>query len=281
MFTTRLLGLALASLSIVNGSSAGQFADSVQGYDPGTGFAKEFGSGLGYTNATAALGQPSRETSFDPVQPFNSPFDRSELVSLGTNGFLTVRFAAPIRNDPTHPFGADFIIYGNTAFIDNDYPNGRTDAAASTFGQNPGVTRVSVSRGDGLFYTLNPVLAPTVDGLFPTDGAGTFGEPVNPAFTQADFAGKSLAEIRALYHGSAGGTSYDLAWAVDDQGAPVLLEQVSLIRVDVLSGRAEIDGFAMVPEPSAGALLGLGSVLFGLFVRRQTSASSARYSSPK
>ena len=281
MFNTRLLALALASSSLVASSPAGIFADSVESYDPGIGFAKEFGSGLGYTNAAAALSQPSRETSFDPVQPFNSPFDRSELVSLGTSGFLTVRFAAPIRNDPDHPFGLDFIIYGSTAFIDNDYPNGLTDAAASTFGHNPGITRVSVSKGDGVFYTLDPVLAPTVDGLFPTDGAGIFGVPVNPALTQLDFANKSLAEIRALYQGSAGGTGYDVSWATDGNGARVILDQVSLIRVDVISGRAEIDGFAMVPEPSAGALLGLGAVLYWLISRRQTRASSARSSPAK
>ena len=260
MTIRRLLALAFASTCFTLAGHAASFASAVEHYDPGTGFATEFGSGLGYTNAAAALGEPNRQTAFGPVDPFSSAFERSELVSLGTNGSLTVRFANPIRNDASHAFGLDFIIYGSTAFIDNDYPNGVTDSAASTFGHNPGQTRVSVSTGDGVFYTLNPVLAPVVDGLFPTDGAGTFGLPVDPALAQGDFATRSLAEIRTRYAGSAGGSGYDLAWAVDAQGAPISLPSVSLIRVDVLSGRSEIDGFAMVPEPSTTILLCLAAL---------------------
>lgn len=254
---------ALARMSLVIlplTTFAGLHADAVVDYQPGTGFATEFGSGLGYTNAPVALGAPNRATAFDPVTPFNPPFSREEIVSLGVGGSLTVRFDAPLFNSPVNPFGLDFIIYGSTGFIDVDYPNGLTDDAAGTFGQNAGVTRVSVSSGDGIFYLLNPLLAPVVDGLFPTDGAGNFGQPLNPALTSGDFANRSLAEIRSLYAGSAGGTAYDLDWAVDGSGAAVNLTSISLIRVEVLSGRAEIDGFAVVPEPSTWALgaLGLG-----------------------
>src|SRR6266478_2389785 len=37
----------------------------------------------------------------------------------------------------------------------------------SLFGNNPGTTQVSVSRDGKVFYSLNPVLAPTVDNLVP------------------------------------------------------------------------------------------------------------------
>jgi hypothetical protein len=80
---------------------------------------------------------------------------------------------------------------------------------------------------------------------------------------------KSLEGIRALYNGSAGGTGFDLAWAVDGDGNAVSLDSVSFIRVDVLSGRSEIDGFSavMVPEPSTIVLAALGG--FVLVCRRR------------
>jgi len=257
MKTIHLLAFALILQTLP--ARAAAFAGSVVAYDPGTGFATEFGSGLGYTNPGVALGPPNPETAFGAVTPFNPPFSRNEIVSLGTNGSLVVSFGVPLLNDPSHPFGLDFIIYGSTGFIDTDFPNGHTDGSASVFGNNPGMTRVSVSAGDGIFYTLNPLFAPTVDAFFPTDGAGTFGQPMNPALQPADFANRSFADIRALYAGSAGGAGYDLSWALDANGQPVNLSSISLVRIDVLSGRAEIDGFAAVPEPATWMLAGLSA----------------------
>ncbi|HTD85863.1 MAG TPA: hypothetical protein VK850_04745 [Candidatus Binatia bacterium] len=232
-----IMVLAFASVSSV----LGNFADRVISYDPGVGYAKSF-SGVGYTNSNAALGQPNRDTSFGPVQPFNPPFDLSEIVSMGTNGSITLRMATPVINGN----GADFVLYGNTGFIDVDYPNGRTDSAASTFGENPGTTRVWVSADDNVYYLLNPAMAPVVDQLFPTDGAGHFGVPLNPALTRSNFYNVSLQQIRQLYAGSAGGTAYDVAWAEDNAGNPVFLPAIRYVRIEVLTGRAELDGIAGV-----------------------------------
>ena len=265
--------LALASSLILTAPlplCGAAFADAVVAYNPGAGFATEFGSGLGYTNTGAALGQPNRDTAFGAVSPFNPPFSRDEILSLGSNGSVTVRFNTPIHNDPAHSFGLDFVIYGSAGFVDSDYPNGRTDGSASVFGNNQGLTRVSVGTGDGIFYTLNPLLAPLVDGFNPTDGAGTFGLAVNPTLLPGDFANRSLADIRNLYAGSAGGAGYDLAWAIDGSGHSVNLSTISFVRIDVLSGRAEIDGFAVVPEPSTWALGGLGLALCWGLRRRQS-----------
>ena len=81
---------------------------------------------------------------------------------------------------------------------------------------------------------------------------------MDPALKNADFAGLTLDQIRAKYAGSGGGTGFDLAWARDGQGNPVTLDEISYVRVEVLTGKVEIDGFSMVPEPSTWALLGLG-----------------------
>jgi hypothetical protein len=126
-----------------------------------------------------------------------------------------------------------------------------------------------VSADGSIFYALDPALAPTVDGMFPTDGSGDFFQPVNPALKGADFAGMNLAGIRALYAGSGGGAGYDLAWALDGHSQSVSLPWVSFVRVEVLSGVSEIDGFAVVPEPAAETLALAGTALFFLIKRRK------------
>jgi hypothetical protein len=133
------------------------------------------------------------------------------------------------------------------------------------------IVNTEVSQDNIVFFQLDPVRAPGVDTLYPTDGQGQFGLPVNPLLGPPDFADKTAAEIRALYAGSAGGTAYDLAWARDDAGLPVSLADVRYVRIDLLSGRAEIDGFAVVPEPSTWMLISLGlALMLGPLSRRRS-----------
>ena len=137
------------------------------------------------------------------------------------------------------------------------------------FGADATATRVSVS-ADGInFFTLNPALVPLVDSLFPTDGSGDFSLPVNPALNAGSFAGQDLAGIRSLYNGSGGGRGFDISWAQDGIGNSVTLPSISFVRVDVLGGNAEIDGFAVVPEPASASLLLVGSLVFWAVRRRQ------------
>ena len=260
------LALAAASSLCVPHSHAAAFADAVIDYQSGTGFA------AGLTDPAAALGVPSQVTPGDfggPVDPFNPPYLPSQLVSLGTNGAITLHLAAPIVNDPSHAYGLDFIIHGSAGFIDTDWPNGLVDGSGSIFGDNLGHTLVSVSTDGVSFFQLNSSLAPVVDGLFPTDGQGAFGVPLNPALTRADFANLTLAQLRSLYAGSAGGTGYDLAWAQNSQGQSVAVNNVQFVRIDVLDGRAEIDAIVTVPEPAVWALAGTALGLVSLLRRRR------------
>jgi len=276
--TPSLAILATAGiLAVIPWAAQALSAQSVPDYQPGLGFAVEFGSGLGYTNTQSVLGLPNRDTTYGGVTPFNPPFERSELISLGQGGSLLVELEGTIWNDPGHPFGIDFIIYGSAGFIDIAYPNGLADESASMFGQNLGQTRVWVSADNVDYFMLDPSLAPVADGLFPTDGAGQFGRPVDPGITQSDLAGLTLEQIRQRYNGSAGGTGYDLAWALDGSGQPVDAGAVRYIRVDVLSGRAELDaivGVTVVPEPGMTMLAGLG--LAALWFRRRLGHARAR-----
>lgn len=244
-------------------SGVAQLASSVVSYNSGVGFQ------AGYTIASSALGEPSRVTPGlygGPVDPFNSPYLQTQVVSIGAGGSLTLQFATPILNNPANAFGRDFNIFGNAGFvITNEYSLetfdwvGTPATDGSLYGADATSTRVSVS-SDGLnFYTLNPAFAPLVDSLFPTDGIGDFGLPVNPSLTASSFAGKNLADIRALYNGSGGGSSYDISWAQDGLDQSVSLTSIEFVRVEVLSGNAEIDGIVAVPEPTSLSLAILGT----------------------
>ncbi len=265
MFKLPIWALAIAGASLVSTVCADTFADAVIAYTPGTGFA------AGFTNTSAVLGQP---TSGPGVDPFDPPFSKSQLLSLGAGGSVTVQFNTPIQNNSANPYGLDFTVFGNTGFtITNGNFSGGGITDGSLFGNNTGSTRVWVSADNINYYQLNPLLAPVVDGRYPTYGSGNFNLPVNPALGQGAFAGQNLAGIAALYAGSAGGSSFDISWAQDALGNAVSLSDIDYVRVDVLSGKSEIDGFASVaaaPEPAAWALLLSGLTLFGLIRRRQS-----------
>jgi hypothetical protein len=233
-----------------------QFASSVISYTPGAGGAASL------NQPDSALGAPSTFTN-DPlfpnaVDPYDPPYLANQLVSIGAGGSLTLQLDSPVRNDSSHAFGLDFIVYGNAGFI-ADFNTGKTDG--TLFGADATSTRVSVSADNVTYFTLDPNLAPIFDSYFPTDGAGVFGKPVNPSLGSAgSFNGMTMDQIRAQYAGSAGGTGYDLEWARDINGNPVALDSINYVRLDVVSGKAEIDGIAAVPEPSTWALLGVGAL---------------------
>jgi hypothetical protein len=212
----------------------------VVSYNPGSGFAP------GYTNTSTVIGQPSTADSYGTaVDPFDSAWEATQLLSVGAGGWVTVQFDRPIVH---YPDGTrDFIVFGNSFF---DVTNFEADfdlwSTSGTVANDSGLTRVSVSRDGVNYYTLNPALAPAADYLYPTDASGNFRLPVNPALTPTNFAGLTLADIRLLYNGSAGGASYDIAWAQDTNGNPVFLPEIYYVRVDVLTNRVQIGGFAAV-----------------------------------
>src|SRR5882724_6750591 len=227
-----------------------QHASAVVSYDPGVGFSP------GFTNPATVLCEPSRLTpgTFGgPVDPFDPPYLSSQLVSIGAGGSSTVKFARPILNHPRKRFGIDFIIFGNSGFIITNALDpltfdwiGTPATDGALFGNNPGTSRISVSRDGVHFFQLDPNRAPGIDVLLPTECSGDFHTPADPSLGQTDFQGLTLEGIRALYYGSAGGAGYDIGWAQDTEGNEVRLTDISYVRVEVLSGKAEVDGFAAV-----------------------------------
>lgn len=227
--------------------AAENFASRVISYNPGTGIDSRF------TNTSAVLGEPSRVNPFtEAVDPFNPPYGTNQVVSIGEGGSLVVQMEHPIFRTPRKPFGLDFIIFGNSGFIiTNEFDLttfnwiGEPATDGSMFGANDGNTLVSVSADGVRFYPLAPRNGPVVDTLFPTDATGGFDLPVNPELAAADFAGATLANMRELYAGSGGGAGFDISRS-HVQGAPVRLPFVHFIRVEVVSGKAEIDAFSAV-----------------------------------
>lgn len=252
MQKVRLSLLAVASAFLAANARA-QFADAVTEYNSGSGFTP------GYTNAAAALGEPSRVTPGDfggPVTPFNPAYLPSQLVSIGVGGSLTVKFDKPVHNHPRNRFGVDFIVFGNPGFIvTNDFDFNTFDwigtpaTDGSMFGGGEGQTVVSVSQNGVTFYALNPATAPAVDGGLPTDGAGDFTVPADPTLTPADFAGLNEEQILAFYYGSAGGSGYDLATAQDAFGNRLHLQWIRYVRIQVVSGKVDVDGVSAVFNP--------------------------------
>src|SRR6266545_1957967 len=245
MLKIHLLVLAASNL-VLNSPAASFFADEVVSYDPGVGFAAR------YISPESALGEPSRVNPFtEATDPFNPPYGTNQLVSIGAGGSLVVHFQTPVLNHPHNLHGLDFTIFGGAGFIitnEFDFTTfdwiGTPATDGSLFAQSTGETRVSVSRDGVNFYLLSPALAPAVDHFPPTDGSGNFHLPLVPGLDASDFAGATLADIRTLYNGSGGGASYDISWAQDAAGNSVILPAIQFIRVEVVNGKAEIDGFA-------------------------------------
>lgn len=243
--------VALASYGPAQAATS--FADGIISYNPGAGAAPRF------TEPAVALGEPSQINPFgEPTDPFNPPYGTNQIVSIGAGGWLVVGFHTPLLNHPHNLYGLDFTIFGNTGFIiTNEFDLTTFDwvgvpaTDGSLFGQGSSQTRVAVSRDGVNYFQLDPAQAPPVDNFSPTDGTGDFHIPLDPQLTPAAFAGAGLADIRTLYAGSAGGASFDLEWAIDAAGRPVFLPEIRFIRIDVLSGRIEIDGIAAVTRKAA------------------------------
>jgi hypothetical protein len=248
--------LALAGLFVIPTITRAQFADSVVSYTEGSGV------NSGYDDPVAAIGAPTTFIGYQNADPFNPPYQSTDIVGIGTGGSLTLQFNTPIQSNPNNPFGLDFIIFGHAGFNEDFDDFTATDGSFFT----GGTADVSVSvSGDGLtFYTLNPSLTPVVDGLFPTDASGNPLLPVNPSLTAADFAGLNLAQIEALYAGSAGGAGFDIAWAINGSDQSVSLPSIDYIRLDVLNDGtpAYIDAISVVPEPTTLAMAITGAGLF-------------------
>jgi hypothetical protein len=254
-----LRALCLASIGVMlvaHAALASPYADTVISYDPGT------GASAGYDDPGTALGAPSRTTGGpSDVTIFNSPWETTDVVSIGAGGHLTVFFDEPIVDDPLNPYGTDLLIFGNSFFfagpgftvdgVSADPASVYLSDNGTDFVEVPGVFADDLFPTQGFLDTTDPFggFGGLNDGTIPSN----FFLPVDPALSFSDLLGLSYLEVLALYAGSGGGTSVDLA--------SVGLSSAQYVRIEGLAASAEIDAFvnlAAAPEPGALALLLLG-----------------------
>jgi hypothetical protein len=254
----------VVSLLAGTAAAADPFADAVVGYIPGTGV------DASYTASAAALGSPERFTGEgvfpSVVTPFNPAFGTDELVSIGRGGSLTLSFDEPVMNDPSNPFGLDFIIFGNSGLIDSSYPDGVVGGAYSL---SSGVIEVS-SNGTTWFTLASAQIETAYATLGYSDltdpfalSAGNvlsdFTKPVDPSFAIAN--GLTFSQILAGYNGSGGGTGIDFA--------STGLSSISFIRISnptSATSNIQIDAIsdvAAIPAPGISALGLIAVVMSG------------------
>jgi hypothetical protein len=248
--------IVLAAGIIVPPLSHAQYADAVVSYNAGTGASSSY-----INNPNAALGAPASGKS---VTPFAAPYSTSQLVGIGAGGEITLQMSSPIVNNPSDPYGINFILFANQFFVES------SSGLVTGLYAHPASISVEVSSDNSTWYTLNPALAPQPGILFPTSGSGNPQIPVDPALTLNSFIGQNLAGITSLYNGSAGGTGYDLAWAQDGSGNGVDLTSADYVQIVVQSGVLYLDAVSEVqaiPEPVAWALVPIVGALIGLYPR--------------
>lgn len=253
----KVIGVLLA-VQFCPGLAAAPYATQVISYTQGTGLTP---SEAAFNDPQAALGWPERfsgqGTPYPSVVSMFSPlFNADQAVALGDGGSLVLKFDQPITNDPAHPYGVDFIVFGNAGFILGDFFNLRIASPAELFGDGRG--RIEVSEDGIVFHEIPNIFA---DQLFPTQGyldggpfdpipgsiPADFRKPMNPALTLGDFSGLSYEQALALYDGSGGGLPVDIG--------VIGMNSVSFVRISHSGeGDTEIDAIVVVPEPCSGLL---------------------------
>ena len=249
------LATALATPPGAAGAGGGDpFADTVVAYEQGD------GGNPDYDDPFTTLGPPERFTGEgvfpSVVSPFSPPFGVDEIVSIGRGGVLVVRFDEPVTDDDDNPFGIDLLVFGNSGFLDESWPDGIVGGLFSDGG------RIEVS-ADGSTWTA--VAGLEADGLFPTAGyldAGPydsepgkvetdFTRPVDPDLVLEDFLGLDTPGVLTLYRGAGGGAGIDLA--------ALGLSAISFVRItNAVDAEAniEIDGFSDVAPRRTGDVTG-------------------------
>jgi hypothetical protein len=220
------------------------FAAEVIDYDTGDGTTyPDWISGDLFTNPMTTLGRPTVVTTGDnwyiplsepvPLVAVYPAFRAFEMVMIPKNGSVTVAFDHPVYDNPHNPYGADFIMFGNSFQVigggaewSNGDPN-ETGNGGSAFVER-GQVFVSQDGMSWIEYADGPYaddFAPTLGRVYDTNnvqtnlgpwnlwwgGATDPTVPVDPAVVPSDWSGMSVAEISRRYRGSSGGTAFDLA----------------------------------------------------------------------
>lgn len=210
--------LALVAVAVAPAWGA-TFASQVVSYDTGNNNVEFYGMpGHFYDSPASALGAPDGITGQDAgfpnvLSPFSGAYDLNEIVVIGEEGHLTLRFP----NRVLIGGGLEIGVISNAGVVDTSYPNGQAGATASVFGGGTGTVEVSkdgvnwVSLGLATFdmpanYYTDSGQYDSTAGSSPAD----FGKSFDPAGGLSALNGLSNSQIVALMDGSGGGKWLDL-----------------------------------------------------------------------
>lgn len=250
------------------------FASEVISYWYGSGSPPiDWLSGEPFTNAAAALGRPTVDTTFQstnaPVVPVAAAFRAHEVVSLGSGGYIELAFDHRVLDHPDNPYGLDFIVFGNSfQSIAGGAAWTNGDPAATVLGHSCFVEkgRVYVSQDAITWhaFTNGPFaddFAPTLGRVFDTNhydtslgpwnqwwgGATDPTLPIDPSLAPSNWAGFSVAAIAQRYRGGAGGTGFDISTLPLQPDETTGLKWIRYVRIERAGSlNPEIDAIADV-----------------------------------
>lgn len=275
-----------------------------------------------YDDPESVLGMPATDF-YDPLAELwgGAPVRRVKLVegachtdgtrtqklvtTFGDGACVVVELGRPTRDDPAHPYGIDFIVFGNAffptiGFADDDSDLNSLMLAGGCFCEplkvsvSPGyVGRPGQSTTDWRtwdWYTYDN--GPYADCAFPTqaywwdrtnrvwsDQQMDFLKPVNPVlgdyFESAGARGLSVADAIQLYDGSGGGTGFDLK----ETG----FEEIRYVKIEGGAGMVggEIDAVGAVRPMALGDSLTIAPANVGtdaaklVFLKNDVSGETA------
>lgn len=258
-------------------ASAGPFAtEVVRAVGP-------FGGGV-YADPISVLGAPATtfrdtlggnshrvklvEPAYNVASTNSGLLTTNLLLTLGAGSEVIVRFAQPVYDTPTHPYGIDLLVFGNSFFLPNQFVNDSTDMGACVLNLASFAEPLKVSISPGYTGLPGEVAndpdswpwyrydnGPFADSAFPTQAykwnrATTnwaaelldFTKPVNPAMRSVFSAGGlTAADGIDLYAGAGGGTGFDLR-----ESGFAWIQYVKVAGLDPDFSDGEVDAFAAV-----------------------------------
>lgn len=219
----------------------------------------------GFTDPLKALGAPVGGTAAAP--------DNTSVVSLGVPGAsITLAFDTPVTDDPANPFGLDCIVFSNAFWVGGNPQRKFQEPAVieiSADVNNNGIADdpwyfIPGSRAFSYAGGVLPVVSETAGGSNEGVGDELFlaGNIVNPNDLDGDGGNDQqefnwgYAELTPTFQRfldnylrpddpftigrserSGGGDAFDIAWAIDQSGAPAGLTEFSFIRITPLVDR--------------------------------------------
>jgi hypothetical protein len=206
-----------------------------------------------YNNPYVVLGSPPIADSYGySVSITYSPWETTDVVSLGNGGSITIAFDHPVLNNPVDvEYGIDLLVFGNSFFA-NDWENdGRI------IGTYFEPAKIEVSQDSITYYEIADTFA---DALYPyTASSRNF---VHATPSGIEYMNRQPADVEADFLGGCGGAQVDISNAI---GAS--LDWIMYVRVTDIAGDstiADVVGFAdVVPEPATIFILLAGGAVLG------------------